>query len=93
VHPPSLSRTSWWRTQSLQTSLRFLVARRLRKIPWHQPIYQGIRRIPGFWPTPDIAQASELLSESESSGANSLNIGSGNNREVREISPLITLLG
>jgi hypothetical protein len=56
-----------------------------RKIPWHQPIYQGNPRILGFWPTPDLSQAFELSDESEPKGANSLNIGSGNNSEMREI--------
>ena len=42
---------------------------------------------------PDLSQAFELSGESESKGANSLSIGSGNNSEVREILRVNTLLG
>jgi hypothetical protein len=38
-----------------------------------------------FWPILALRKASELSSESEPKGANSLIMGSGNNREVREI--------
>jgi hypothetical protein len=58
---------------------------RPRKIPRDQPIYQGNRRVAGLWPPSHLAQAFELSSESEPKGVNSLNIGSGNNRELREI--------
>jgi hypothetical protein len=39
----------------------------------------------GPWPTPHVSQASDFSSESEHSGENSLDIASGNNRELREI--------
>jgi hypothetical protein len=46
-----------------------------------------------FWPSPDLSHAFEISGESEPKGANSLDIGSGNNSEMRENVAVNTLLG
>src|SRR5882757_7901820 len=56
-------------------------------------ISQFIRELAGFRAVsrpPYVSQASDLSSESEHSGENSLDIASGNNRELRELFGLTT---